>query len=61
MAILQGKAKDKEDFIVLDYNPDYVFSGKIKQDVQLSKYIISHKENYKAAYEDEWCAVLEVK
>ncbi|MBI2523530.1 hypothetical protein HYW19_04000 [Candidatus Woesearchaeota archaeon] len=61
MAVLQGKAKDKEDFIVLDYNPDYVFSGKIKQDVQLFNYIINHKENYKAAYEDEWCAVLEVR
>ena len=61
MAILQGKEKDKQDFIVSDYNPDYVFSGKIKQDVQLFSYIINHKENYKAAYEDEWCAVLEVK
>ena len=61
MAILQGKAKDKQDFIISDYNPDYVFSGKIKQDVQLFNYIVSHRENYKAAYEDEWCAVLEVK
>ena len=61
MDILQGKAKDKQDFIVLDYSPDYVLSGKIKQDVQLFNYIVSHKENYKAAYEDEWCAVLEVK
>ncbi len=61
MAILQGKAKGKEDFIVSDYNPDYVFSGKIKQDVQLFNYIKNHKENYKAAYEDEWCAVLEIK
>ena len=61
MAILQGKTKGKEDFIVSDYNPDFVFSGKIKQDVQLFNYIVSHKENYKAAYEDEWCAVLEIK
>ncbi len=61
MAVLQGKAKGKEDFIVSDYNPDYVFSGKIKQDAQLFNYIINHKENYKAAYEDEWCAVLEIK
>ncbi|MEK6869366.1 MAG: EpsG family protein, partial [Nanoarchaeota archaeon] len=61
MAILQGKTRGKEDFIILDYNPDYVFSGKIKQDVQLFNYIVSHKENYKAAYEDEWCAVLEVR
>ena len=61
MAILQGKTKGKENFIVSDYNPDFVFSGKIKQDVQLFNYIKDHKENYKAAYEDEWCAVLEVK
>jgi len=61
MAILQGKARNRDDFIILDYNPDYVFSGKIKQDVQLFDYIMNHKENYKAAYEDEWCAVLEVR
>lgn len=61
MDILQGKLKEKTDFIIEDYNPDYVFSGKQKQDVQLFKYIIAHKENYKAAYEDEWCAVLKIK
>lgn len=61
MGILQGNLKGKTDFIVQDYAPDYVFSGKLKQDVQLFKYIISHKENYKAVYEDEWCAVLKVK
>ena len=61
MAILQGKAKGQEDFIISDYNPDFIFSGKIKQDVPLFNYIVSHKENYKAAYEDEWCAVLEVR
>jgi hypothetical protein len=61
MKILQGTLKDDTDYIIKDYNPDYVFSGKVKQDVQLFNYIIKHKENYKAAYEDEWCAVLEVK
>ena len=61
MGIMQGAIKDGKDFIIQDYNPDYVFSGKIKQDVQLYKYIVRHKENYKAAYEDDWCAVLKVK
>jgi len=61
MGIMQGIIKDGKDFIIQDYNPDYVFSGKIKQDVQLYKYIVKHKENYKAAYEDDWCAVLKVK
>ena len=61
MDILQGKSKDKTDYIIEDYSPDYIFSGKIKQDVQLFKYIVRNKQNYKAVYEDEWCAVLEVK
>ena len=61
MGILQGTLKGREDHIIKDYNPDYVFSGKLKQDVQLFDYIVQHKENYKASYEDEWCAVLKVK
>lgn len=61
MGILQGKLKDNTDYIIEDYNPDYIFSGKIKQDVQLFNYIVKNKQNYKAVYEDEWCAVLEVK
>ncbi len=61
MGILQGTIKDDKDYIIEDYAPDYVFSGKVKQDVQLFKYIVKRKENYKAVYEDDWCAVLEVK
>ena len=61
MDILQGRLKDDNDYIIEDYNPDSVFSGKIKQYIQLFNYIVRHKENYKAVYEDEWCAVLEVK
>ncbi|MBI2650994.1 hypothetical protein HYX01_00835 [Candidatus Woesearchaeota archaeon] len=64
MAILQGAIKDtikdNDDWIVKDYNPDYLFIGKIKQDVKLHEYIIRHKQNYKAVYEDEWCAVVKV-
>ena len=61
MGIMQGTIKDDNDYIILDYNPDYVFSGKVKQDIQLFNYIVKNKENYKGVYEDEWCAVLEVK
>jgi hypothetical protein len=61
MQILQGNVKDGKDYIVQDYNPDYVFSGKVLQDVQLFNYVVKNKENYVAVYEDEWCAVLEVK
>lgn len=61
MGILQGTLKSDADYIIKDYNPDYIFSGKVKQDVQLFNYIVAHKENYKAVYEDEWCAVLKAK
>jgi len=61
MGILQGTITDNKDFILQDYNPDYVFSGKVKQDIQLFNYIVEHKENYQAVYEDEWCAVLKVR
>ena len=61
MGILQGTLKDGQDYIIKDYDPDYVFSGKLKQDVQLFDYVVNHKENYKAVYEDKWCAVLKVK
>jgi hypothetical protein len=61
MAILRGTTTDTEDFIVEDYNPSYIFAGKMKQDMELYKYIVSHKENYKVEYEDDWCAVLKVR
>lgn len=63
MKILKGEQTQDngKDWIAEDYKPDYVFIGKIKQDVELYKYIIKNKENYKIAYEDEWCAVLRTK
>ncbi|MBW2976563.1 hypothetical protein KY347_03905 [Candidatus Woesearchaeota archaeon] len=61
MGILQGTLKSDTDFIIKDYAPEYVFSGKVKQDTQLFNYIVKHKENYKAVYEDRWCAVLKAK
>ncbi|MBI2134943.1 hypothetical protein HYU09_03055 [Candidatus Woesearchaeota archaeon] len=61
MGILQGTLRSDEDYILKDYNPDYLFSGKVKQDVQLFNHIVAHKENYKSVYEDEWCAVLMVE
>lgn len=50
-----------EDIIVSDYDADYVFSGKVKQDIKLFEHIIKNKKNYQAMYEDEWCAVLKIK
>ena len=61
MEILKGTSKDYKDHIVEDYKPDYVFSGKVKQDVQLFNYIVRNKENYRVVYEDDWCALLKVK
>ena len=61
MSILKGAAVGKEDWIVEDYGPDYLFVGKVKQDVKLFEYIVSHKEDYKIEFEDDWCAVLKVK
>ncbi len=61
MGILRGTIKTKIDLIKRDYNPDYLFVGKLEQDTQLYDFIMQNKENYKAAFEDKWCAVLEVK
>ena len=61
MGILKGTIKGKEDWIAEDYSPDYLFVGKVKQDVRLFEYIVKHKENYKIEVEDDWCAVLKVK
>lgn len=60
MNILTGKAKGEDDFIIKDYAPDYLFVGKVKQDVKLFEYIVKNKENYKIEFEDGWCAVLKV-
>ena len=59
MGILKGTIRTNVDWIQEDYAPDYVFSGKQEQDVQLFNYIIANKKKYKAAYEDRNCAVLE--
>lgn len=61
MEVLQGKAAGQEDVIIQDYDPDYLIIGKLEQDVQVFEYVVAHKENYRAVYEDEWCAVLETK
>ena len=61
MGILQGTINTNTDFIKEDYKPDYIFSGKLKQDIQLFNFIVKNKNNYIVVYEDDWCAVLKVK
>jgi len=61
MDILKGSSEGEKDWIVEDYEPDYLFVGKVKQDVKLFEYIVRHNEDYKIEFEDDWCAVLKVK
>jgi hypothetical protein len=61
MGILQGTIRTNIDWIIADYKPDYLLSGKVEQDVKLFEFVLANKENYKPVYEDEWCAVLEVR
>jgi len=60
MGILRGTIVTNADIIIDDYSPDYLFVGKVEQDVKLFDFIIKNKENYKSVYEDDWCAVLKV-
>ncbi len=60
MAVLQGKDPGY-NIIKEDYNADYAFIGKIKQDIQLFNYIIKYKEDFELLYEDESVGILKVK
>ena len=51
----------KNMFIKEDYNPDYLFIGKIKQDINLFSFIVKHKNNYEIVYEDKSVGILKVK
>jgi len=61
IGILKGTIISNNDLIIEDYSPDYLFVGKVEQDIKLHEYVIKNKNNYKAVYEDGWCAILEVK
>ena len=60
MDVLQGKDPGY-NIIKEDYNADYAFIGKIKQDIQLFNYIVEYKEDFDLLYEDESIGILKVK
>lgn len=60
IAVLQGKDPGY-DIITKDYNSDYAFVGKLKQDIQLFNYIVTYKEDFELLYEDESVGILKVK
>ncbi len=59
IGVLQGQ-KPGFNVITEDYAVDYVFVGKIKQDVQLFQHILAYKDDFELVYEDESAAVLKV-
>ena len=60
MDALQGKDPGY-NIIKDDYNVDYAFVGKIKQDIKLFDYIVEYKEDFELLYEDESVGILKVK
>ncbi len=60
IAVLQGKDPGY-NIIKYDYNADYVFVGKIKQDLGLFKYILRYKKDFILLYEDNTVGILKVK
>ena len=60
MDLLQGKDFDY-NVIKTDYNPDYVFIGKIKPDKQIAEFILKFKKDFELEYEDDFTAIFKVK
>lgn len=58
--VLQGKDPGY-NIIKEDYDVDYAFVGKIKQDIKLFEYVVRYKEDFELLYEDESVGVLKVK
>lgn len=60
MDVLQGKYPN-HNIIKGDYNADYAFVGKLKQDIQLFNYIAKYKDDFELVYEDESVGILKVE
>ena len=60
MGVLQGKDPGY-NIIKEDYNADYAFVGKVKQDVKLFEYIVKYGDDFELVYEDESVGILRVK
>ena len=59
ISVLQGKDPGY-NIIIEDYNSDYVFVGKLKQDLKLFEYIIKYGDDFELLYEDESVGILKV-
>jgi len=57
---LQGKDPGF-NIIKQDYNADYAFIGKLKQDIQLFNHVVAYKEDFEVLYEDDSAGILKVK
>ena len=60
MDVLQGKDPGY-NIIKEDYNADYAFAGKLKQDIQLFNYIVKYKDDFELLYEDESVGILKLR
>jgi len=60
MDVLQGKDPGY-NIIKEDYNADYAFVGKLKQDIQLFNYIIKYKEDFELVYEDDSVGIIRLR
>ena len=60
MDVLQGK-DPAFNIIKEDYNADYAFIGKIKQDIQLFDYVVKYKKDFEVVYEGESVGILKIK
>lgn len=59
IGVLQGKDPGY-NIIKDDYNADYAIIGKVKQDIQLYRYIVKYKEDFELVYEDDSVGILKV-
>ena len=60
MSVLQGKDPGY-NIIKEDYDVDYAFVGKVKQDIKLFEYIVRYKEDFEVLYEDESVGILRLR
>jgi len=60
ISVLQGKYPG-HNIIKEDYNADYAFVGKVKQDVKLFEYIVRYKDDFEVVYEDDSVGILRLR
>jgi len=61
MKILEGEASTEENFVMQDYNPDYVFISKLKVDLNFFRYMQERGDDFDVVYQDKHAVILKVK